>query len=1120
MRFLPRTSPLLIAIALIPISWLAACSQFNLTGTSTLPTLVSISVTPSSPSIAMGGTQQFTATGSFSDGSTKSLSTGITWSSSNAAVATIGSTGLATAAGVGSTTIQAASGAVIGSTSCTVSGPTLVSISVTPASDSIAAGTTQQFTATGTFSDGSTQDLTGSVTWSSSNTSVATVASTGLATAMSAGNTTIQATSGAVSGSTTLTVTGPTLVSISVTPTSDSLITGSTQQFTATGTFSNGSTQNLTGSVTWSSSNTSAATISSTGLATAKGPGTATIQAASGQTTGSTTLTVTNPTLVSISVTPSSVSIAVGATQQFTATGTYSNGSTQNLTESVTWSSSNTSVATIASTGLATAKSAGSTTIQAASGTVAGSTTLSVTGSTLTSISVTPSNASIAVGSTQQFMATGNYSDGSQQNLTGSVTWSSSSASVAMIASTGLATAKGGGSTTIQATSGTISGSTTLTVTTPTLVSIAVTPASVSTIVGGTQQFTATGSYSNGSTQNLTASVTWSSSSTSVATIASTGLATAKGAGSTTIQATSGAISGSTTLTVTNPTLVSIAVTPASDSITVSAIQQFTAMGTYNNGSTQNLTSSVTWSSSSTSVATISSTGLVTAVSAGGTTIQAVLGSVTGSTPLTVVAGTSGVGGCDGAGNCYIYASATGAGTGANWTDAYTGFGSGSGQVNPAAMTRGVTYWIANGTYGPPTFSSPVNGAEVITIMGASTTSHGPASGWNDSYAGQAVFGVGETNFATGYWKINGQARGSDWQSGYTIKFDLNGMDVQDGVINNLGSGGAASNLTFNYVEIRGSNMNYTYNSGNATNCIHYCDGGFQTSSPTNNLYVGYSWIHDVGGVQFQSNDNTYGNSNGSNWTVEYNYISRNRTGDQSAGNHSEAFSSTVQNMTVRYNYFQDIGSSGVITDASAGTPDVGPWYIYGNINFWTDNTGYPGIGDGFVAFFGETLHGTNYVVGNTIANINNANCSLPGTACNMNLVYTIGGDAGTPTIYVENNLLWNVFGGSCDIPASGWTFIADYNTVYASPGFNNCGSHAQTVSSGNPFVNWNGSGTIIVPYESLDFQIASDTSAGINSFSAIPAGCTAGINCANDSFNGMIYGADGVYDRGAMQIP
>jgi hypothetical protein len=290
--------------------------------------------------------------------------------------------------------------------------------------------------------------------------------------------------------------------------------------------------------------------------------------------------------------------------------------------------------------------------------------------------------------------------------------------------------------------------------------------------------------------------------------------------------------------------------------------------------------------------------------------------------------------------------------------------------------------------------------------------------------------------------------------------------------------------------------------------------------SPTNNFYVGHSWIHDVGGVQFQSNDNTVGNSNGSGWTIEYNYISRDHTGDQSTGTHSEAFSATVQNMIIRYNYFQDIGSSGVITDATAGQPDVGPWYIYGNIVFWTNNTGFPGIGDGFVAFFGETMHGTSYVIGNTIANINNAECGTAGGVCNMILVYTIGGNGGTPTFYVENNLMWNVANGGCYIPENGWTFYVDYNTMWASPGVGNTGSHAQNVATGTPFANWDGGGTTIVPYQNLDFQLAMDTDAGDDAFSAVPSGCKTGVNCANVSFNGLIYGAGGVYDRGAMQIP
>ena len=232
----------------------------------------------------------------------------------------------------------------------------------------------------------------------------------------------------------------------------------------------------------------------------------------------------------------------------------------------------------------------------------------------------------------------GTYSDGSQQNLTNFVTWVSTNPSVATINSTGLATGVSVGNTTIQAASGSVNGSTGLTVTTGvTLVSIAVAPVNPSITVGNQQQFTATGTYSDGSHQDFTNSATWSSTNTSVATITSTGLATGASAGSTTIQAASGSINGSTSLTVNpGPTLVSIAVTPINPSIAAGAPQQFTATGTYSDGSHQNLTNSATWTSTNTSVATISNVGLATGVSPGSTTIQAASGSINGSTGLTV----------------------------------------------------------------------------------------------------------------------------------------------------------------------------------------------------------------------------------------------------------------------------------------------------------------------------------------------------------------------------------------------------------------------------------------------------------------------------------------------------
>jgi hypothetical protein len=172
----------------------------------TSKSLVSIAVTPANPSIAKGAPQQFTATGMYSDGSTQNLSSTVTWNSSNTSVATISSAGLASGVGNGTSTIQAASGSVTGSTTLTVNAAVLSSIAVTPANPSIRKGTTQQFRATGSYSDGSTQNLTSSVVWSSSNTSVATISSTGLASGVGPGSSTIQAVSGSVTGSTTLTV--------------------------------------------------------------------------------------------------------------------------------------------------------------------------------------------------------------------------------------------------------------------------------------------------------------------------------------------------------------------------------------------------------------------------------------------------------------------------------------------------------------------------------------------------------------------------------------------------------------------------------------------------------------------------------------------------------------------------------------------------------------------------------------------------------------------------------------------------------------------------------------------------------------------------------------------------
>src|SRR5215469_302897 len=171
----------------------------------------------------------------------------------------------------------------------------LVSISVTPSSSSLQLTKTQQFTALGTFGDGTSRDISSSATWSSSSSNVASISNTGLATALQTGTTTITASQSGKSGSTILTVTtggggGLTISCSGCTGQGSSTFTaaaGSTLTFTAT------NSSNQTVSATWSSSNTTVANIGSvTGIAANVTVGTTTITANANGTTGSVTLTV------------------------------------------------------------------------------------------------------------------------------------------------------------------------------------------------------------------------------------------------------------------------------------------------------------------------------------------------------------------------------------------------------------------------------------------------------------------------------------------------------------------------------------------------------------------------------------------------------------------------------------------------------------------------------------------------------------------------------------------------------------------------------------------------------------------------------------------------------------
>jgi trimeric autotransporter adhesin len=163
-------------------------------------------------------------------------------------------------------------------------------------------------------------------------------------------------------------------------------------------------------------------------------------------------------------------------------------------------------------------------------------------------------------------------------------------------------------------------------------------------VLGKTQQLLLLGNYSDGTTKFLTESATWSSSATLVATVSSNagskGLVTSAGYGTTTITASYGGQTATVTLTVQSPALVSITVSPSMYAIASGTAVQLHATGNYSDNSTLDLTSQVTWSSTNSTVATVSNTsgsqGLATGVNPGTVTITATSGSVQGTATLTV----------------------------------------------------------------------------------------------------------------------------------------------------------------------------------------------------------------------------------------------------------------------------------------------------------------------------------------------------------------------------------------------------------------------------------------------------------------------------------------------------
>jgi uncharacterized protein YjdB len=574
----------------------------------------SVSVSPTTVTINSGQTTQLTTIVLPSNATNKTLS----WLSSNSSVASVSSSGLVSGLTAGSTVITVVSTDGSNKTAtCAVTVNILVS-GITLNNSQINLQTTQTSQLVATIEPSNATNKT--LSWSSSNSSVASVSSSGLVTGLTVGSTfiTVASTDGSNRTATcAVTVIIP-VSGITLNNSQINLQTTQTSQLVAAVEPSNATNKTLL----WSSSNSSIASVSSSGLVTGLTVGSTVITVASTDGSNRTATCAVTVTLLIIPVSGitlnnSQINLQTTQTSQLVATVSPSNATNKTLS----WSSSNSSIASVSSSGLVTGLTAGSTVITVVStdgsnrtATCAVTVIIPVSGITLNI-----SQRTLQLTQTYRLVATVTPSNATNRTLS----WSSSNSSVAQVSSSGLVSGLTVGSAviTVVSTDGSNRTATaTFTIIIP-VSGITLNRSQINLQTTQTSQLVATVSPSNATNKTLL----WSSSNSSIASVSSSGLVTGLTAGLTVITATSTDGSNRIALCGVTVTLLIIPVsgiTLNNSQINLQTTQTSQLVATV---SPSNATNKIlSWSSSNSFVASVSSSGLVTGLTAGSTVIRVV----------------------------------------------------------------------------------------------------------------------------------------------------------------------------------------------------------------------------------------------------------------------------------------------------------------------------------------------------------------------------------------------------------------------------------------------------------------------------------------------------------------
>lgn len=406
--------------------------------------------------------------------------------------------------------------------------------------------------------------------------------------------------------------------------------------------------------------------------------------------------------------------------------------------------------------------------------------------------------------------------------------------------------------------------------------------------------------------------------------------------------------------------------------------------------------------------------------------------------------------------NRYIRIGAVNNGDGTSWSEAPSPGAAGAFNAIPAALVRGNTYYLSDGTYGTYSCDDAISGTQAIALKKATITDHGSEIGWLDLLGdGQAVFE--KITITSNYWVIDGTSR-TDWSSGHGIK--VKRTTNSDKAIVSTGT----DNITFKYVEVE-----YLGTTGTRDDGI-YANGG------CNNYIVQYCYLHDIcsNGILIH----------GTNNLIEHTLFARIQSQEGSAihGQAIQMFYNGTQNMEIRYCRFEDIGGTASIAMAW-GTDRV---TIHGNIFYYTAGFLGTGTSPGQIVEISDPIEiglSNAQIYNNTFSNQPSGNSGIR--------IYL----QASETNHAYNNLWYNCAASPSLLGMSSHTYNTFHETILA---YGSVADPTEEFLSGNPFTD----------SATNDYTLKIATTAG----KAIDGGTS------YDMF-GNIRGLDGIIDRGALEF-